>query len=206
MKNKRQRKKYKKSDQWSVTSKSGFTLVELMVSVAIFSIVLVVAMGAILTILDANRKARTLTEVMYNLNFSIESLTRSIKTGINPGYESNSGKLYVQSIDLENPNLTSFNRERIEYRCANCDGGVDPKKRGFIERSVSYGPWYPITSDFLDIDSWAITVTGADTNSLIQPKTQITIDGNVRINNKISSSFVLQTTVSQRKLNLLGAE
>ena len=178
-------------------SQNGFTLIELMVAVAIFSIVLVVAMGAILTILDANRKARTLTEVMNNLNFSLESVTRSIKTGVEPTYDTGENILSVTSIDLDAGN---FSREIIEYRRNTTTEG-----RGYLERRVGgTGNWSPITSEVIDIKRFEVTVAGtADFN---QPRTQLTIQGEVSINEKIASDFTIQTTVSQRKLNLEGSE
>ena len=180
------------------SNKTGFTLIELMVSVSIFSIVLVIAMGAILTVLDANRKARTLTEVMNNLNFSMESITRSIKTGVEPGLTIEDGEpvLAVTAINLESD---SFNRELIEYQRRETGDG-----RGYLQRRVSGGLWFPITSDLLDVRKFTVFVPLI--NDFDQPRTQISIQGDVRINNKISSSFIIQTTISQRKLNLSGSE
>src|SRR6185312_12226251 len=59
----------------------GFTLIEVMVSVAIFSLVMVIALGALLAISVSDRKAESLKSVINNLNFSLDSLSRSIRTG-----------------------------------------------------------------------------------------------------------------------------
>lgn len=185
----------------------GFTLIEMMVAVAIFSLVLVIALGAILTILDSNRKARTLTEVMNNLNFSLEMITRSLKTGVEPGVEEESGEdiLHVSAIVLDEE---GFNREKTRYRLFETEEG-----RGYIAQCVndSYeintcpsDDWIPITSELVDIDIFDFTVSGM--NDFNQPRTQLYISGNVRINQKIASNFAIQTTVSQRKLNLEGSE
>lgn len=186
----------------------GFTLIELMVAVAIFSIVLMMALGTVLTIMDANRKARTLTEVMNNLNFSLESVTRSLKTGVEPELDDTVAPpiLRVIAIVLEEDVAGDrFRRETIEYQLRDATDG-----RGFIGRRVDGGEWIPITSDQVDITRFNFTVAGtadcvppADCH---QPRTQISMEGDVRVNDKISSSFSLQTTVSQRKLNLEGSE
>lgn len=63
--------------------KRGFTLIEIMVSVAIFSVVMVIALGALLSISAAERKAETLKSVMTNLNFALEGMSRTIRTGLN---------------------------------------------------------------------------------------------------------------------------
>lgn len=183
--------------------KRGFTLVEMLVSVAIFSIVVMISLGAILTILDANRKARTLTEVMNNLNFSVETMTRSLKTGVEPA--SAGDILSVGAIILTED---GFAREKTRYRL-----NKTADERGQIEQCISTNlseatcdsnKWFPITSELVDVKEFYAEVFGdVDLN---QPRTQIFISGTVKINEKISSNFSLQTTVSQRRLNLLGSE
>lgn len=202
-----------------IQNNRGFTLVEMMVSVAIFSIVVMIALGAVLTILDANRKARTLTEVMNNLNFSVEMITRSFKTGVEPRYDSENKILYVSAIVL---NEAGFNRETTRYRLSEV---IDPNdtsnKIGTIEQCVSSdegvvldnraqcpvgGLWTPITSDLVDIDSFNVAVDPPDGANFVQPRTQIVISGTAKVNEKISSGFSLQTSVSQRRLNIAGSE
>lgn len=183
------------------TLKKGFTLIELMVSVSIFSIVMMLALGTMLTILDSNRKARTLTEVMNNLNFSIENITRSMKTGVDPS-DNDGNVLEVTAIVLEEDVAGDrFRRETIQYRCVDC--GL-PDKRGIIERKDGNEPWVAITSDMVDIAKFNFAVRG--TNVPQQPRTFVLIEGDVKVNDKISSSFQVQTTISQRKLNLVGSE
>ncbi|MEI6304602.1 MAG: type II secretion system protein [Candidatus Taylorbacteria bacterium] len=57
----------------------GFTLVEMIVSLAIFSIVAVVALGALMKIIGANKKAQTLQSAMTNINFALESMSREMR-------------------------------------------------------------------------------------------------------------------------------
>ncbi len=193
-------------------SQRGFTLVEMLVSVAIFSIVVMIALGAILTILDANRKARTLTEVMNNLNFSMEMITRSLKTGVEPNQDN--GVLVVGAIILDEE---GFKREKTQYRLEEDDNDrgyisrcavVVNSSQGYESASCSEGDWMPITSDMVDIDRFDILVTAtrAENDGVIQPRTQLFIKGTVQISDRISSDFSLQTTVSQRRLNLVGSE
>ena len=59
----------------------GFTLIELMVSISIFSVVMIIVIGALISLNDANKKAQALRAVVDNLNFAIEDMTRNIKTG-----------------------------------------------------------------------------------------------------------------------------
>ncbi len=70
---------FKKSDR--VPRKKGFTLVELMVSLSIFSIVMVISTGTLLIMIDINAKAQALYTSTTNLSFALDSMTREIRTG-----------------------------------------------------------------------------------------------------------------------------
>ncbi len=181
------------------TNQKGFTLIEMMVSVSIFAIVLVVSMGAILTIIDSNRKARTLTEVMNNLNFSLESMTRTIKTGVEP-VVSGAGNtvITIQAINPDALPNDPFNRIPIQYRLNETTMA--------IEKNVNNTGWTSVTSDNVEISDLDFVATGDHTDDDIQPKVRVLIEGEARINQKISSAFTIQTTVSQRRLDLSGTE
>ncbi len=59
----------------------GFTLIEIMVAVAIFSIVMLIAIGAVFNAVDANRTAQNINVVINNLNLSTEIMVREMRTG-----------------------------------------------------------------------------------------------------------------------------
>lgn len=59
----------------------GFTLVEMIVSLALFSVVAVIAIGALLKVIDANNKAQSIQSSVTNLNFALESMSRDLRTG-----------------------------------------------------------------------------------------------------------------------------
>src|SRR3989338_1985894 len=61
----------------------GFTLVEMIVSVALFATVMLVSVGALLSLMGANRKAQALQSVMNNLNVALDGMVRSIRMGSN---------------------------------------------------------------------------------------------------------------------------
>ena len=61
----------------------GFTLIELMVSVAIFALVVVGAMGVMVNVFGAQEKAIALKEVLDNARFPIELMTREVRTATN---------------------------------------------------------------------------------------------------------------------------
>jgi prepilin-type N-terminal cleavage/methylation domain-containing protein len=59
----------------------GFTLVEMIVSLALFSVVAVIAIGALLKVIDANDKAQSIQSSVTDLNFALESMSRDLRTG-----------------------------------------------------------------------------------------------------------------------------
>ncbi len=61
----------------------GFTLIEMIVALAIFSVVAVVALGALMKIISANKKAQSLMSAMTNINFALESMSREMRVGSN---------------------------------------------------------------------------------------------------------------------------
>src|SRR6185369_2894245 len=63
--------------------KRGFTLIEMMVSLSVFSIVLLFSLSSIVSVLDANHKSQTLRTVMDNLNTTLDTMTRKIRFSTN---------------------------------------------------------------------------------------------------------------------------
>lgn len=61
----------------------GFTLVEMLVSVSLFTVAVTISLGALLVINNAYRITRAQQVAVDNLNFAIESMTRAIRTGYN---------------------------------------------------------------------------------------------------------------------------
>jgi prepilin-type N-terminal cleavage/methylation domain-containing protein len=160
-------------------SESGFTLIEMMVSLSLFSIVIVVMMGSILTIVDVNRKSQSLSIVMNDLNFVLESITRTIKTG--DGLSVDPGGEWIEVINQEN--------ETITYRLYD----------GSIQRDVDNGGYIDLTSDQLVITDASFILFNVDNNR--QPRLLISIEGEVTITEEINSAFKIQTTISQRNLD-----
>lgn len=159
----------------------GFTLVEMLVSMALFSIVIVVIMGSILTIVDVNRKSQSLTVVMNDLNFVLESITRTVKTG------------EIQDVSDGVIRVTDQNGRDIRYRWN--------EEEGTIERDVDDNG-----TNYISLTSDQIEITDADfvlfdNNDNYQPRLLIAVEGEVTITERIRSAFKIQTSVAQRNLD-----
>lgn len=61
----------------------GFTLIELLVSTSIFVMIMLSAMGSLFVLLNAAKNSRALRFSIDNVNFAMESMSRSIRMGTN---------------------------------------------------------------------------------------------------------------------------
>jgi prepilin-type N-terminal cleavage/methylation domain-containing protein len=65
------------------SSQSGFSLIEMIVSLALFSVVVTISVGALLVLIASNQQLQNEQSVMTNLSFALDSMTREIRTGTN---------------------------------------------------------------------------------------------------------------------------
>lgn len=186
-----------------MTMKKGFTLIEIMVSVAIFSVVMVISLGALLAISASDKKAETLKSVMNNLNFALDSMSRTIRTGVN--YHCGSGGTLSEPLDCALSPGTSFtflaaDGNQVTYLFdstpANCvqTGSTG----GCIKRRIGNGDLLQLTAPEVVITNLSFYVVGAPVGDGIQPKVTISLNGSVQVTETQKTAFNLQTSVTQR--------
>lgn len=178
---------------------SGFSLIELMVSLSLFIIVVLAAVSSLYAVNNAARKVESMRNVLDNLNFAMESMSRNIRTGYDISCSS----------DLTNPNCTvsvgsgseaiSFwstlgliDSENIQYRLSN----------GAIEKEIS-GKKVNITSPEIIIKNLRFFVEGANPTNTTdgkQPSVTIFVEGVAQAGTDNLVPFAIQTLVSQRRV------
>lgn len=189
----------------SAMSARGFTLVEMMVSVAIFAIVMTIALGSLLAMSESDRKAQTLKSVINNLNFSLDSMSRSMRTGTLYHCDAAQTPLTSTRDCTSSPASSiayrSSSGATVVYRLESASAALcgQPAGRiGCIVRSADGGATYSaITSPEVYLEALNFYVTGAQ-SAAVQPKVTILISGEVTVNATQSSSFNLQTSITQR--------
>ncbi len=62
---------------------AGFTLLEMVISIGIFSVVMVISIGLMLSVSSAQIKAANTQAVLDNIRFGLELITKEIRTGSN---------------------------------------------------------------------------------------------------------------------------
>ncbi len=179
----------------------------MMVSVAIFTIVMTIALGALLSMSESDRKAQSFKSVINNLNFSMDSMSRSIRTG--QVYHCDIGQTPITATrDCAATAATSFafrpanSSNTVVYRLESSNAtlcGQPSARVGCITRSTDGGANYSsITSPEVYIDTLNFYVTGSTVGDSIQPKVTILISGLVTVTATQTSAFNLQTSVTQR--------
>jgi prepilin-type N-terminal cleavage/methylation domain-containing protein len=96
--------------QEAPSRQSGFTLVELMVSLTLFTIVVLAAVGSLYTVNNASRRVQAMRSVIDNLNFGLESMSRTIRTGNTVVCGGASNTTSLDPIVSANPNCSFANQ------------------------------------------------------------------------------------------------
>ncbi len=189
----------------------GFTLIEMIVSLAIFTVVAVVAIGALLRVMDANRKSINLKTAINNMNFVLESMSREMRVGSKYSCESNDVGAVNQNYPIKNCSgetdgtwtlvFTSSRRDPsnscnliFAYRLSN--GVLQKGEQTTCGNPINDGSnsvFYTLSDPNVNITSSRIEVNNDD-----QPYAKFFIKGDVGIKNKEKTEFTVQTMVSQR--------
>jgi prepilin-type N-terminal cleavage/methylation domain-containing protein len=189
----------------------GFSLIEVLVSMALFIVVLTIGVGALLVLISANSKAQNMQAAVSNIQFALDSMAREIRTG--NGYYCSGGTettgdfavvqdcnkgTYLSIVEGGKSLSSGFVNRRIAYRYDSTTQSV--------QRKIGTGTWVPLTDDTVDITAMHFNVSNssskdADGNAL-QPNVTIYINGMITGIGETSTNFTLQTTVTQRTLDL----
>lgn len=185
-------------------SQKGFTLVEILVAVALFAIVMTISVGSLLSLVEANRKTQALQSVMNNLNFALENISRNVRVGSN--YHCSTGAAVPPNItttqDCVNGGVLfafeasdgdrSVSTDQIVYRFIGTQ----------IEKSLDGGATFiAVTAPEVTIEVLTFYVVGSTRSDTEQPRVVMTVSGFAGVSDRARTSFNLQTTISQRLLD-----
>ncbi len=198
------------------TSQKGFTLIEMVVAVGLFSVVMLVAVAAILSIIGNNKKAQAINNVVNNLNFAIESMVRDMKTGqYYQCPQTTTANLSTDPILSTDPSYCSGAEASVAFY-STLSGSDVPVEYSFVpggDDNGVYKPGYIAKSTNGDAPIELTSTTDVDIKSMKlyvnnpapgtgQPSIFLIITGEAKILDNQVTQFGLQTLVSQRVLNL----
>lgn len=212
-------------------SQFGFTLVEMIVSLAIFSIVVTVSVGALLVLVATNQQLQAEQSVMTNLSFALDSMTREIRTGteyfcLSASSDSGLRNLFNNASDLDyeledlSQDCTDGNPSNLRFHgLAITEGGdsiTSSSDRIFyfydssekkIFRRVGNGPKESIVSSGIVVEEFEFFVSGVrplsagGAGSAEQPSVTLFIKATEK-GGATNKPYYLQTTITQRTLDV----
>lgn len=186
---------------------SGFTLLEMTVSVALFTIMVLISFSTLISLSQEARKAQAIRTAVGNLGATIEGMTRSIRMG----------KDIQCSPSLPSSGLTSTiptncpgGESSLAFEPITGAVGAQPivfrLSDGRIERSLFGGQtsptnsFKPYTAEGITITNLKFFVSGSEIGK--QPMVTISMEGYADKDKTSESSFIVQTTVAVRTPNL----
>lgn len=201
-----------KTEKKEITSRQrGFTLIEMLVSVALFIIVMVVALGALLAMSQSDRKAESLKVVINNLSSAFDSMSRTIRTGKNyhcgtsgtltTPQSCTSGDTWFTFLQSDNNTLTvycfdSTAQQMRRYTTTMANASDLSNHTTCVSTDTQL---VPLTSPEMKIKSMSFYVTDPTVGH--QPKVTILMQGHVDVTATQSTELKLQTSVTQRLYN-----
>lgn len=203
----------KKSRGQSRRFARGFTLIEMMVAVTIFSIVMMVGVGGLLSLVATNHRAQAIHSVMNNLSAAVEGISRSVRVGtlyhcvtsattppsppppstIATPQDCAAGGAHLLAFESSTGDITDPG-DQVVYRL----NGTQ------LERSLqggANGSWVAITAPEVSIDDFDFYVVGSAKGDGIQPRVLMRIKGSAEVPGG-TTTFTVQASVVQRVLDI----
>lgn len=166
----------------------GFTLMEVMVSVSIFTLVVVVGIGSLLTINETYRKSQTDRKVIDSLTYTLENMSRRIRTA----------QEWYTPTGSSSPSFSFKDQDGVEVSFQ--PDVLIPDHVAMTTNESGTSETFDITPEGVHID-WAVAGQGLwftpYQNAQGQKYVQINLGGRVD-NGKQVSEFMFQTGVSKR--------
>lgn len=173
----------------------GYTLIELVVAVGLFALVMTLASGAYLLMIDLNRQAQSISTGIDSLSFALETMTRSIRTGTNYSYK---GNCRSGAIGNDCPggstgfSFTDSNGVNVSF--------------DQVGTTIVKNDTLPLTDPSVTISSLTFYVTGTGTitdGDYLQPHVTITVSGSVASGpRKAPQPFTIETGSTMRGIDI----
>ncbi|MDP3800011.1 MAG: prepilin-type N-terminal cleavage/methylation domain-containing protein [bacterium] len=161
----------------------GFTLIELIVAMAVFSTVVTIVSSIFVSTMGSQRKNVNQQEVLENARYVLEIMARSIRQST---VQTTDGTSSVLAINHPVKGLITYQLDSDQ-----------------IKESTGVNPALALSSSEVIIDKLSFIVQGNSLSDNAQPRVVIVVSlRNTEVGANIASSINLQTTVTPRNLQI----
>lgn len=210
--------------RFPTTTTSGFTLIELIISVGLFAVAVTISVGSLLVLVAQSQQGQADQNTMTNISFALDSMTREIRTGYD---------YYCAPINNSDIATAFFNQEVLASvnDCPDGYPGGSDRHTGisFIEggesitggtgyeriaywfdlrdtertiyRRVGNGAAERILSSDIEIVDAEFMVDGTNPNDAAQPTVTIYLEAR-DVSESTGNTVKFQTTITQRILDI----
>ena len=186
---------------------SGYTILETMIAISLFIVIVMAGMGALLNANLLSNKAQNMRSIIDNLSFVMEDMGRNLRTGSNYDCLPSGGSVPSVAIPTSGQSCGG-----VAFKPGSGGNiwvyyiGVNPNNSSIYSIfKVVDGTTVQLTPDEVSINSISgFSVLGAEPppGDSEQPFVTIKLNGTIILNSTVSTLFSLQTSVSQRLVDL----
>jgi prepilin-type N-terminal cleavage/methylation domain-containing protein len=191
----------------------GFTIVEMMVALALFTVVMTIATGAFLSLIGGSGKLQGEATVMTSLNFVMDSMTREIRTGTHYYCKADAELTLNDLTSTQNCTNGVDTLSFLESGASLSDGSTSGRITYYVDstsgtkklmRQIGYSgvntPQSMLSSD-VTLKSLQFFVSGTGLSDARQPTVTVIIEAQDP-NESNGKVYTLETTVTQRELDI----
>ena len=196
-----------KTAKTMVQNKKGFTLVELMIAIGLFSVLVAIAAGGFVRALRSERQVAAMMAAESNANIALEEMAREMRTGYlfchDPGAASPNAACSSCSVAVSGQ-VETWTCPNVEFYNANGEKVDYVLQNGILERAddaVDGGALQPLTSDSVSITDLGFTILGNLEGDHWNPRVTIALGVEPNDTTVTWSTANLETTVSARGID-----
>ncbi len=176
----------------------GFSLIEIIVAVGVFTVVAMLTVGSLLILTAAEKRVASVQANQDNVRFAMIEMTREIRYGTEYNICSSNATNQETCFSVINAD-----GETIQYKVSEkpTDCSFDAK-HNCVMRSVNGGIFHPVTGSDINISRLNFYLFGVDINDTEQPRVTIILQGKAQEGTPNETIVNLQTTISMLQIDM----
>lgn len=181
---------------------AGFTLVEVIVAIALFSVVVSIAAGGFVTALRSQRQVAALIAADNNVSLVLEQMARELRTGYNV---CRPGENCFKPSATNCPALSPVTVNELDFYNADSQGVIYRLNGDVIERAEQDANgnfvFSPLTGNNVSVKYLNFTLSGNLSGDCWPPRVTISLGLSSKDSSVAGDIINIQTTISARQLD-----